>query len=177
MSCVASNAGQRASGGPEFHIGVGINYGVVTVGNIGCEKKMNYTAFGPMADFASELEGATKRYHVKCIVSEMVQRKVKGQLACRLLDFVPLGGMGRAVRIFTVKKTVEGVERETWNLHNEGMEAYLRRDFAGAADAFERVCGMIEADVPGALMLERCRRYQRAELSAGWDGAEIEGTA
>jgi len=171
------NREQRESGNPAWNIGVGVAYGVSTVGNVGCERKMNYTAFGPMADFASELEGATKRYQVRCIVSEMVQRKVKDALVCRLLDFVPMGGMGRAVRIYTAKKTVDDVEREAWNLHNEGMEAYLKRDFAGAADAFERVCGMIEGDVPGALLLERCRRYGRQEPPAGWDGAEIEGTA
>jgi adenylate cyclase len=171
------NRGQQENGNPAWNIGVGVAYGVSTVGNVGCEKKMNYTAFGPMADFASELEGATKRYRVKCIVSEMVQRKVKDRLACRLLDFVPMGSAGRAVRIYTAKKSVEGVEREAWNLHNEGMEAYRARNFAGAALKFERVCALIENDAPGELMRERCRRYGRLEMPAGWDGAEIGETA
>jgi adenylate cyclase len=171
------NREQQENGNPAWNIGVGVAYGVSTVGNVGCEKKMNYTAFGPMADFASELEGATKRYRVKCIVSEMVQRKVKDRLPCRQLDFVPMGGVGRAVRIYTVKKSTEGVERQAWNLHNEGMEAYRARTFAVAGAMFERVRELIPHDEPAELMLERCRRYERLELPAAWDGAEIGETA
>jgi adenylate cyclase len=171
------NREQAAMGNAVWNIGVGVAYGVSTVGNVGCEKKMNYTAFGPMADFASELEGATKRYRQQCILSESVQRKAKDQLPCRLLDFVRMGGPGPAARIYTAKKALTDVEREAWDLHNTAMEAYLKRDFAGAADRFERVCAMLGDDVPGALMLERCRRYRQLTLPSGWDGAEIGETA
>jgi adenylate cyclase len=164
------NREQKENGSPSWNIGVGVAYGRSIVGNVGCEKKMNYTAFGRIADLASELEGATKRYRVKCIISEMVQRRVKAQLPCRLLDFDPLGGIGR---IYTAKKNVEGVEREAWDLHNEGMEAYLRREHARAAEMFERVCALIEDDAPAALMLERCRRRRQSGLPAARDGAEI----
>jgi hypothetical protein len=130
-----------------------------------------------MADFASELEGATKSYRQQCILSESVQRKVKDRLACRLLDVVRMGGTGRAVRIYTAKKSVSGVEREAWDLHNEAMGRYLARDFAGAAGRLERVCAMLVDDAPGSLMLERCRRYERLALPAEWDGAAIGETA
>ncbi len=171
------NREQKAMGNAAWNIGVGVAYGVSTVGNVGCEKKMNYTAFGPMADFASELEGATKRYRQPCILSESVQRKVKDALACRLLDFVGMGGAGRASRIYTAKKSVSGAEREAWDLHNAAMEEYAKRDFAGAADGFERVGSMLGDDAPSIMMLERCRRYRQLALPPGWDGVEIEETA
>jgi class 3 adenylate cyclase len=171
------NREQSAAGNAEWNIGVGVAYGVSTVGNVGCEKKMNYTAFGPMADLASELEGATKRYRQQCILSESVQRKVKDQLPCRLLDFVSMGGTGRAMRIYSAKKTVSGVEREAWDLHNAGMEAYLARDFVNAAGRFERVCAMLGDDEPGALMLARCREYAAHAPPPAWGGVEIGETA
>jgi class 3 adenylate cyclase len=166
---------EAARGNPnrEWNIGVGVAYGVSTVGNVGCEKKMNYTAFGPMADFASELEGATKRYRQQCILSESVQRKVKDQLPCRLLDFVRMGGPGRAMRIYTVKKVLTDGEREAWDLHNAAMEEYLKRDFSSAAERFGRVCAMLGDDAPGALMIERCRAYATQAPPPGWDGTEI----
>ena len=170
---------EAARGNPnrEWHIGIGVAYGMAIVGNVGCERKMNYTAFGHTAEFAEYLEGATKRYRQQCILSESVQRKVKDQLPCRLLDFVSMGGGGRAMRIYSVKKTVSGVEHEAWDLHNAAMEEYLKRDFAGAANSFERVCGMLGDDAPSGLMLERCRAYAKREPPPRWDGVEIGETA
>ncbi|MDR1899070.1 MAG: HAMP domain-containing protein, partial [Treponema sp.] len=51
------NENQRRMGKPEFHIGVGINYGEVTVGNIGSERKMDYTVIGDSVNLASRMEG------------------------------------------------------------------------------------------------------------------------
>jgi class 3 adenylate cyclase/HAMP domain-containing protein len=66
------NANQRTLGKPEFHIGVGINYGEVTVGNIGSERKMDYTVIGDSVNLASRMEGLTKTYHSELLVTEFV---------------------------------------------------------------------------------------------------------
>ena len=98
---------------------------------------------------------------------------MKDQLPCRLLDFVRMGGPGRATRIYTVKKVLTDGEREAWDLHNAAMEEYLKRDFSSAADRFDRVCAMLGDDAPGALMIERCRAYATQAPPPGWDGTEI----
>ena len=89
------NARQKAAGKPEFQIGVGINYGEVTVGNIGTEKKMDYTVIGDMVNLASRLEGLTKQYHQRLIISETLHEKVKDAVPCRLLDSVAVKGKER----------------------------------------------------------------------------------
>ncbi|MCG8688025.1 MAG: HAMP domain-containing protein, partial [Desulfobacterales bacterium] len=100
------NRKQVELGKPEFHIGVGINYGEVTVGNIGTEKKMDYTVIGDMVNLASRLEGLTKPYHQKLIIAESLFPYVESQLAWRLLDTVAVKGKTTGVRIYTVARRV-----------------------------------------------------------------------
>ena len=114
------NVEQKAAGKPEFRIGIGLNYGVVTVGNIGTEKKKEYTVIGPMVDLAEHFEGLTKEYRCPLIVSESLYRKVKDELPCRLLDSVAVSG-GTPIRIYTVRRALEPREKEAWGLHNTGM--------------------------------------------------------
>jgi class 3 adenylate cyclase/HAMP domain-containing protein len=71
------NKKQNELGKPEFHIGIGINYGVVTVGNIGSERKMDYTVIGDMVNLASRMEGLTKTYHEEILISESLFEQLK----------------------------------------------------------------------------------------------------
>ncbi|MBL8968859.1 MAG: adenylate/guanylate cyclase domain-containing protein [Spirochaetaceae bacterium] len=169
----AFNAAQRANGGPEFHIGVGINYGVVTVGNIGCEKKMNYTVIGDMVNLASRLEGLTKKYHQQLLFSESVHMKVKDNLPCRLLDTVAVKGKSKGVRIYTARRRVEGAEAEAWVLHDRALERYYAADFAGAIAGLEKVERLLPDDYPSGLFLERARNYLKSPPPADWDGVEF----
>ncbi|MCX7029689.1 MAG: adenylate/guanylate cyclase domain-containing protein [Spirochaetes bacterium] len=171
---------EAAKGGSnvEWRIGVGVNYGVATVGDIGCEKKMIYNAIGRVSDFASELEGSTKKYAQQAIISERVRREVRNDLACRHLDIHPTGDTGRPTNIYTVKRSVEGAEREAWELHNAAMGEYFPgRNFAKAASMFAKVQKLLPGDVASSMMQDRCRRYQTASPPPGWDGAEIGETA
>ena len=75
------NVGQKAAGMQEFRIGVGLNYGVVTIGNIGTEKKKEYTVIGDMVELAEHFEGLTKVYHAPVIISESLHRVVKDEFS------------------------------------------------------------------------------------------------
>jgi adenylate cyclase len=167
---VKFNEEQKTAGKPPFHIGVGINYGVVTVGNIGTEKKMNYTVIGDMVNLASRLEGLTKKYHQEVIISESLRMKVKDTLHVRLLDSVAVKGKTRGDRIYTVKRTLDESEKEAWEIHNAAMEEYYRRDFEKAIGLFRNVQIIMPDDLPSKILMERCEMYEKNPPPKNWDG-------
>jgi adenylate cyclase len=169
----AFNEGQRAAGKPEFKIGVGLNYGLVTIGNIGTEKKKEYTVIGDMVDLAEHFEGLTKEYRQPLIISESLSRYVKEELPCRLLDSVLLEGERKAIRIYTVRRSLEAREKEAWGLHNQGMAAYYERSFDKAVAHFRDALVALPGDEPATMLMERSARYAKNPPPAGWEGAEV----
>ncbi len=168
------NQGQDKLGKPRFNIGVGINYGTVTVGNIGCDKKMDYTVIGDTVNLASRLEGQTKPYHQKMIIAENLYEKVKGEVPTRLIDAIAVKGKTKGVRIYTVKRALDDKEAEAWALHDSGMERYFARDFKGGLRDFETVSGLLgPEDFASQMMVERCAAYVANPPAADWDGVEV----
>jgi class 3 adenylate cyclase len=167
------NLEQKTAGKPEFKIGIGLNYGMVTVGNMGTERKKEYTVIGPMVDLAEHFEGLTKEYRCPLIISEGLYRKVKDELPCRLLDSVSLPG-GKPIRIYTVRRTLEAAEKEAWGMHNSGMAAYYERNFSKAASSFRAVLGILPEDEPARMLLARSTEYAKNPPASNWDGTMTE---
>jgi len=167
------NAQQRKLGKPEFKIGVGINYGVVTVGNIGTEKKMDYTIIGDMVNLASRMEGLTKKYHQPLLISESLHQKVKDEVDCRLIDTVAVKGKTKGVKIYTVKKRLSEEENKAWTLHNTAMESFYQQDFDKAISYFQNVQKIFPDDYASQVMIDRCRQFKVSPPPENWDGVEI----
>jgi len=169
---VSFNAEQTAAGRPEFKNGVGITYGVVTIGNIGTEKKKEYTVIGETVDLAEHLESLTKEYKQPLIISESLHQKVKDDLPCRLLDSVPWRG-GRGLKIYTARRALAAQEKEAWGIHNLGMAEYHDRNFARAAAYFRDVLKILPGDHVASMILERCMQFAKAPPPSDWTGAKV----
>jgi adenylate cyclase len=167
------NETQRGLGKPEFHIGVGINYGMVTVGNIGSEKKMDYTVIGDMVNLASRLENLTKIYKQEILISESVYREIAKALPCRLIDKVLILGKTKAQRIFTVRKQLSERENRAWQVHHRGLKLYYRGHFTEAAKYFRQVSKIIRDDVVSAMYFDRCKSYLKNPPPANWNGIHV----
>jgi len=171
------NKKQRETGRPEFKIGIGINYGTVTVGNIGSERKMDYTVIGDSVNLASRMEGLTKTYHAEILISETVYAELEKanntSLTFRLLDTVAVKGKTKGVKIYTISRNLDQNTARAWAIHNEGMECYYRRAFAEGAAAFEEVLSMLKDDFSAQNLLDRCRAYAVDPPPETWDGVEI----
>jgi class 3 adenylate cyclase/HAMP domain-containing protein len=167
------NEAQERRGKPNFLIGVGINYGDVTVGNIGCDKKMNYTVIGDNVNLASRLEGATKMYKQPIIISEGVQRVIGDKIPCRHIDTIAVKGKTKGVKIFTPRRSLAPEEERVWEMHAKAVGAYYARDFRAAGAGFEKLLELSPGDLPAKIYLERASAFSKSPPPASWDGVEI----
>lgn len=165
------NVWQTQRGRPEFRIGIGINYGVVTVGNIGSEKKMDYTVIGDMVNIGSRLEGLTKVYDQPIIISESVAKKIEKQFPCRLIDRVIVKGKTAGIGIYTSRKELSPEEQHAWQLHEEAARLFYERSFEDAARLFQEVQELLPGDRSSAMFLERSKSNITSPPPPDWTGA------
>ena len=84
-----------------IHIGIGLNSGKSTVGNMGSQGRMNYTVMGDNVNLASRLEGTNKQYYTEIIISENTYEMIKDSKAItRELDDIRVKGKRKPVKIY-----------------------------------------------------------------------------
>ncbi|MDR2485756.1 MAG: HAMP domain-containing protein [Treponema sp.] len=170
------NEQQRELGKPEFHIGIGIGYGTVTVGNIGSERKMDYTVIGDVVNLASRLEGLTKTYQEELLISESLYSQIKHKeprLPIRLLDTVAVKGKAQGVKIYAVKRSITVPEAKAWGYYHEGMSLYYRRSFEDAAQQFKKALIILHEDYSAETLIARCLAYADNPPPPEWNGVEV----
>jgi adenylate cyclase len=136
---------EAAEGGHPYvplNIGVGLNTGKVVVGNMGSEKKFNYSVFGDSVNLASRLEGQTKEYGFPIIVGSKTALAVKDQFAILELDFIMVKGKKEPEVIYAIAGREDVMHSERFqrlrNLTIEMLACYRSRDWDGALAAIER---------------------------------------
>lgn len=158
--------------GMKFDIGIGINYGDLIVGSIGSKDKTDYSVIGDSVNLASRLEGLTKTYGAKILVSKSVKDDIKeeDEFVFRYLDDVKVKGKEVAVPIFAVDVSREDFSELYRDSYKKGMELYKQGVFTLAKEYFEKALGECAGDKASLLMISRCAEFIENPPER-WDGA------
>lgn len=165
-------ADYRAKGLPEIDIGIGLNTGDMSVGNMGSDTVRSYTVMGDAVNLGSRLEGINKQYGTRIIISEFTRNAIKGDFITREIDWVKVKGKNEPVRIFELIAETQA-PREIAELlphFTRGFELYHERKFSEAAVAFTEALRVLPDDACSQLYVERCDDYLKEPPDADWDG-------
>ena len=166
------NVDFEKKGWPEIHIGVGVNTGVMSVGNMGSRFRKAYTVLGDAVNLGSRLEGITKQYGVDMVVSEDTAHSA-GRFHYRELDTVRVKGKEKGVTILEPLGLEEELsEEEIKRADDFGHVLYLYRDQQW--DEAEQALNKLLEDEPDCflykLYIERIEHFRENPPGEDWDG-------
>src|SRR6266850_4526842 len=172
---------EAQDGGHAFipiNVGVGLNTGTCTVGNMGSDIKFNYSVLGDSVNLASRLEGQSKEYGFPILVGSKTALAVKDKFAILELDFIMVKGKKEPEVIYAIAGREDtaksGRFQRLRNLTIEMLSCYRTRDWEGALAAIARGRKTDEAnslELLYNLYEARIRGYLENPPPQDWNGA------
>ncbi len=159
------------------NIGIGLNTDRVVSGNIGSQKRMDFTIIGDGVNLAARLESACKQYGAKLLISEFTYRKLKGTYRTREIDLAVVKGKTKPVAVVEVldfhnEETFPHIV-EVLGLFKDGLAKYRARRWDEAVRLFEEALVLNPRDTPSRIHIERSQYWKESAPPEDWDGAWV----
>lgn len=169
------NAKWKAEGRRTISIGVGLNTGPVNVGNMGSDKRLAWTVMGDNVNLASRLEGMTKEYRSRIIISEFTYRQVSHQFVCREVDKIRVKGKHQPVTIYELMAPIADRARfnDLLSRFDDALTAYRTQNWHVAAGKLGELLAAYPDDGPTQILLQRALEFMEEAPEPDWDGVYV----
>ncbi len=168
------SSGRELSPPEKFHIHtrIGLNSGLIVAGNIGSERRTDYTAIGDDVNLAARLEGVNKVFRTQIIISESTYDLVRDAFICRELDMLRVKGKEEPVKIYELITSADQeaeMDFELIDQYHQGLEEYRLGNWERAMGIFGYLADGAHRDPVAKTMLERCL-VLKDQQPEEWDG-------
>ena len=167
---------REKDGKPPLDMGLGLNTDKIVAGNIGSQKRMDYTMIGDGVNLAARLESACKQYNARILISDFTFKKLKGTYRIRNIDDVVVKGKTEPIGVYEV---LDYHNDETFpnlmdvvNHFNEGRKKYKSGNFKNAINSFNECLKGNKNDILSKTYIERCNQLL-IDNPKDWDGVWV----
>jgi len=171
------NRRRYEAGQTPIEIGIGIHCGMVMLGTIGELERIDGTVIADAVNLASRLEGITKVFGSAILISKEVYDQIGAeQFSVRYLGKTRMYGKNLETEIYEVMDGFDAriteLKARTVDDFREGIRLYFLKEFAQAAQCFERVLAIDPKDRASTYYLSRCTHYLDGGTGEEFDGTE-----
>lgn len=152
---------------------IGINTGDMVAGNMGTDRKMNYTIMGNTVNLAARLEGVNKMYGTWILTTDFTAEKNMDRFVFRRLDRVRVVGIKTPVQLRELIDEKSEISQEKLSFlagFDRALGLFEARSWEKAGRGFKELLTIDPEDGPSNLYFKRCSEYLKTPPKNDWDG-------